>query len=82
MTRQLELENVADEMVFGSFEQKLQFLLQSLKSGSKDSLPVVVVIDEFDLFSYHKNQTLLYNLFDAAQSKQTPLCVIGKNFSD
>lgn len=41
------------------------------------SKSVVLVLDEFDLFAYHKNQSLLYNLFDIAQSKQNPLCVIG-----
>lgn len=41
------------------------------------SKSVVLVLDEFDMFAYHKNQSLLYNLFDIAQSKQNPLCVIG-----
>lgn len=27
-------------------------------------------MDEFDLFCHHRNQTLLYNLFDVAQSAQ------------
>ena len=27
-------------------------------------------MDEFDLFCQHKNQTLLYNLFDVCQSAQ------------
>ena len=78
MTRQLKLENTVGDMVFGSFEEKLQFLLQSLKAGSKNSQPVVFIIDEFDLFANHKNQTLLYNLFDICQTRQTPICVIGK----
>lgn len=34
-------------------------------------------LDEFDLFANHKNQSLLYNLFDIAQSRQNPLCVVG-----
>jgi len=46
-----------------------------LDSGQSKS--VVLVLDEFDLFTYHKNQSLLYNLFDIAQSKQNPICVIG-----
>jgi origin recognition complex subunit 4 len=29
------------------------------------------------LFCAHHNQTLLYNLFDVAQSAQTPICVLG-----
>lgn len=79
MTRQLKLENVTGEMVFGSFEEKLQFLLESLRAGSKESQPVVFIMEEFDLFTNHKNQTLLYNLFDISQTRQTPICVIGKD---
>lgn len=77
ITRQLKLENVVQDMVFGSFEQKMQFLLESLRAGSKDSQPIVFILDEFDLFANHRNQTLLYNLFDIAQTKQTPISVIG-----
>jgi origin recognition complex subunit 4 len=29
------------------------------------------------MFAEHTNQILLYNLFDIAQSQQTPICVIG-----
>lgn len=29
---------------------------------------VIFVLEEFDLFCAHHNQTLLYNLFDIAQS--------------
>jgi origin recognition complex subunit 4 len=38
---------------------------------------VVFVIDEFDLFALHPRQTLLYNLFDIAQSRKAPIAVIG-----
>lgn len=77
ITRQLHLENVVGDRVFGSFSENLTFLLECLKSGSQQSKTIVFVIDEFDLFCYHKNQTLLYNLFDVAQSAQAPILVIG-----
>ncbi|XP_076366862.1 origin recognition complex subunit 4 isoform X2 [Tachypleus tridentatus] len=64
ITRQLHLENVVGDRVFGSFAENLAFLLQALKC-------------EFDLFCYHKNQTLIYNLFDIVQSSQTPVAVVG-----
>lgn len=48
-----------------------------MKNDSGESKSIVLVLDEFDLFAYHKNQSLLYNLFDIAQSKQNPLCVVG-----
>jgi origin recognition complex subunit 4 len=42
-----------------------------------DSQRLIFIIEEFDLFCAHHNQTLLYNLFDVAQSAQTPICVLG-----
>eukprot|EP00079_Xenopus_tropicalis_P038797 XP_017952568.1 PREDICTED: origin recognition complex subunit 4 isoform X2 [Xenopus tropicalis] len=78
ITRQLHLENVVGDRVFGSFAENLAFLLEALKTGDrKSSCPVLLLLDEFDLFAHHKNQTLLYNLFDIAQSAQTPVAVIG-----
>jgi origin recognition complex subunit 4 len=38
---------------------------------------VIFVMDEFDLFALHPRQTLLYNLFDIAQSRKAPIAVIG-----
>lgn len=52
-------------------------MLSLLKSGDKSSLPVIFILDEFDLFAQHPKQALLYNLFDAAQSAQNPMAVIG-----
>ncbi|XP_054404694.1 origin recognition complex subunit 4 isoform X2 [Pongo pygmaeus] len=78
ITRQLNLENVVGDKVFGSFAENLSFLLEALKKGDRtSSCPVVFILDEFDLFAHHKNQTLLYNLFDISQSAQTPVAVIG-----
>ncbi|XP_056392102.1 origin recognition complex subunit 4 [Hyla sarda] len=78
ITRQLNLENVVGDRVFGSFAENLSFLLEALKTGDRtSSCPVLFIMDEFDLFAHHKNQTLLYNLFDIAQSAQAPVAVIG-----
>ena len=41
------------------------------------SQSVVFVIDEFDMFASHPRQTLLYNLFDIAQSRKAPIAVMG-----
>lgn len=44
-------------------------MLQSLRTGDREtSKPVIFVLDEFHLFCSHRNQTLLYNLFEAAQA--------------
>ncbi|KAM6070756.1 origin recognition complex subunit 4 isoform 2-T6 [Chlamydotis macqueenii] len=78
ITRQLHLENVVGDKVFGSFAENLAFLLEALKKGDRtSSCPVLFILDEFDLFVHHKNQVLLYNLFDISQSAQTPVTVIG-----
>ncbi|XP_066519410.1 origin recognition complex subunit 4 isoform X2 [Hoplias malabaricus] len=78
ITRQLHLENVVGDKVFGSFAENLVFLLEALKKGDKSlSRPVFFVLEEFDLFAHHKNQTLLYNLLDVSQSAQAPVAVVG-----
>lgn len=78
ITRQLNLENVVGDKVFGSFAENLSFLLEALQKGNRtSSCPVIFILDEFDLFAHQKNQTLLYNLFDISQSAQTPIAVIG-----
>ncbi|KAH6895771.1 origin recognition complex subunit 4 C-terminus-domain-containing protein [Thelonectria olida] len=41
------------------------------------SQSIVFIIDEFDMFASHPRQTLLYNLFDIAQSRKAPIAVIG-----
>ncbi len=41
------------------------------------SRSVIFVIDEFDLFTTHARQTLLYNLFDIAQARKAPIAILG-----
>ena len=38
---------------------------------------MIFVLDEFDLFTIHPRQTLLYNLFDIAQARKAPIVVLG-----
>lgn len=74
----MKLENAVDGKVFGSFSENLAYLLACLKSGDKHkSKSCIFILEEFDLFCGHHNQTLLYNLFDVAQSAQAPICVLG-----
>jgi len=77
ITKQLNLENVVGDKVFGSFAEHLSFLLASLKTGDSTSKPIIFILDQFDSFCSHKNQTLLYNLFDVDQSKAVPITVVG-----
>jgi origin recognition complex subunit 4 len=40
--------------------------------------PILIILEEFDLFAMHPKQTLLYNLFDlVSSSKKTPMAIIG-----
>ena len=78
ITRQLQLENTVGDRVFGSFSENLTFLLDALRGGkSSASIPIFFILEEFDLFAQHKNQTLLYNLFDITQAGLTPMAVVG-----
>ena len=45
--------------------------------GGVANKSVIFVLDKFDLFTKHKNQTLLYNLLDLTRSSSTPLAVVG-----
>ncbi|KAG9665244.1 origin recognition complex, subunit 4, partial [Aureobasidium melanogenum] len=47
------------------------------RSADQVTKSVIFVLDEFDLFTTHPRQTLLYNLFDIAQSRKAPIAVIG-----
>jgi origin recognition complex subunit 4 len=40
------------------------------------SASVIFILDYFDEFLSHPRQTLLYNLFDIAQSRKAPIAVI------
>lgn len=78
ITKQMKLETAVNGKVFTAFADNLAFLLDCLKSGDRThSKSIIFVLDEFDLFCAHGNQTLIYNLFDVAQSAQAPICVIG-----
>ncbi|KAI5286328.1 hypothetical protein KEM54_006877 [Ascosphaera aggregata] len=89
--RQLGREMNAEQDIIGvqSYADTMASLLALLShpeelfgvSGDPDTLAtaksVIIILDEFDLFAHHARQTLLYNLFDIAQSRKAPLSVIG-----
>ncbi|CAO3646903.1 unnamed protein product [Cunninghamella echinulata] len=62
---------------FTSFAESFEYILSLLKQGDRSTLPIIFILEEFDLIAQHPKQSLLYNLFDAAQSSQNPLAVIG-----
>lgn len=50
-----------------TFEQHLAFVTATLRDGKLAGTPVVLVIDEFDVFCARTKQSLLYNLLDLTQ---------------
>ncbi|KAL8895812.1 MAG: hypothetical protein Q9192_003437 [Flavoplaca navasiana] len=85
--RQLGREVAAEDETTGirtNYADTLTSLLALLAHSSEDdehgketARAVIFVIDEFDLFASHPRQTLLYNLFDVAQSRNAPVAVLG-----
>ena len=86
--RQLGREMEVEDDVMGgrsNYADTLASLLALLSHSAETSeaeqehiaKSVIFVIDEFDLFASHPRQTLLYNLFDVAQSRNAPIAVLG-----
>lgn len=86
--RQLGKEMEVEEDGSGpgkNYADTLQTLLALLSHPSEQTgehtdhvaKAVIFVMDEFDLFAQHPRQTLLYNLFDIAQSRKAPIAVLG-----
>ena len=86
--RQLGKEMAVEEDGSGpgkNYADTLQTLLALLSHPSEQTgeytdhvaKAVVFIMDEFDLFAQHPRQTLLYNLFDIAQSRKAPIAVLG-----
>ncbi|KAG5457630.1 MAG: origin recognition complex subunit 4 C-terminus-domain-containing protein, partial [Olpidium bornovanus] len=60
-----------------SFAQALTHLLSVFRSSGREAVPVVFVLDEFDLFAEQPRQSLLYTLFDICQGEKSPIAVVG-----
>ena len=45
--------------------------------GTCANQSIVFVLDEFDQFAQHKNQSFLYNILDISQSAHNPVAVVG-----
>ncbi|KAF2836008.1 origin recognition complex, subunit 4 [Patellaria atrata CBS 101060] len=80
--REMEIE---DDSLSKNYADTLATLLALLSHPSeiageesdKVAKAVLFIMDEFDLFASHPRQTLLYNLFDIAQSRKAPVAVLG-----
>ena len=83
--REMELEDDATT-ARSSYADTLSSLLALLSHSAEEesntenasiAKSVIFILDEFDLFASHPRQTLLYNLFDVAQSRNAPIAVLG-----
>jgi len=83
--RQLGREmDLNDDNLIKNYADTLTTLLALLgyqggdsNESGKRSKSIIFILDEFDLFTGHPRQTLLYNLFDIAQSRKAPIAVLG-----
>ncbi|KAI9774680.1 MAG: hypothetical protein M1840_002929 [Geoglossum simile] len=86
--RQLGIEmEVEDDLMgktsnYADILSSLLALLSHPSELSENSLnhtakSVIFILSEFDLFTSHPRQTLLYNLFDIAQGRKAPILVLG-----
>ena len=66
-----------NDKVLGSFSDNFDFLLRSFRTGGKETKPLMFILDEFDLFTKHKSQLLLYTLLNTIQTTSNPMCLIG-----
>ncbi|TPX69357.1 hypothetical protein CcCBS67573_g06884 [Chytriomyces confervae] len=77
IVRQLHMETDVEGARPTTVADCLKFVIETLNSGSKENVPVVFILEEFDLFALHPKQSLLYTLFDIAQTCVNPVLVIG-----
>ncbi|KAJ2394754.1 origin recognition complex subunit 4 [Coemansia sp. RSA 2603] len=79
IARQLLIKQDLEDILIGSFSDAFTYILNLMRtSGDQSSMPpVLFVLEEFDLLAQHPKQSLLYTLFDIAQSQQTPIAVLG-----
>eukprot|EP00731_Ephydatia_muelleri_P032304 Em0023g811a len=77
IAHQLQVETNMDESLHLSYASALNYLLTTVHSGGRASKSVIFILDSFDLFTHHKNQMLLCNLFDFTRSANTPIAIVG-----
>lgn len=58
-------------MFFCALVSDLEMTVESMKTGAANGIPVVFVLDDFELFTYRKPQTLLYALLDLCQASKS-----------
>ncbi|CBJ33071.1 conserved unknown protein [Ectocarpus siliculosus] len=67
----------AGQPASSSPHRNLAMMVDSMKTGAVNGVPVVFVLDEFERFACRKPQTLLYALLDLCQDKTICAAVVG-----
>ncbi|KAG9247037.1 origin recognition complex subunit 4 C-terminus-domain-containing protein [Calycina marina] len=79
--REMEIEDDSKATANDTLQSLLALLSHPSELAEIDeghtTKSVVFILDEFDLFTTHPRQTLLYNLFDIAQARKAPIVVLG-----
>ena len=81
--QEMEVEDDTSGKNYADTLSKLLALLSHTTETEDDDVAakaqksVIFIMEEFDQFTAHPRQTLLYNLFDIAQSRKAPIAVIG-----
>lgn len=82
--QEMDVEDETSGKNYADTLSKLLALLSHSATETEDSdratatqKSVIFIMEEFDQFTTHPRQTLLYNLFDVAQSRKAPIAVIG-----
>ena len=67
--------------VVSSFSDNLDTLTKILERSKQrrgsQGIPLIFILDEFDLFALRPKQTLLYNLCDLLQMNLSPVAIVG-----
>ncbi|CAM9557915.1 unnamed protein product [Scytosiphon promiscuus] len=59
------------------YNSNLAMMVESMKTGTVNGVPVIFVLDDFERFTCRKPQTLLYALLDLCQDKTICAAVVG-----
>eukprot|EP00752_Nemacystus_decipiens_P011241 g9990.t1 len=59
------------------YNSNLAMMVESMKTGAVNGVPVIFVLDVFERFTCRKPQTLLYALLDLCQDKTICAAVVG-----
>lgn len=75
ITHKFEQRGISD--TFNNILAILDDASKKGQPGSKQSISLIFIIDEFEKYTHNNKQALLYNLFDLSQTSSIPICVVG-----